>query len=755
MWLSILLRHRRPAACALGSSMVSGNWRLAMESSSKQGHSASRDRREDLRLAAVARVWWFHRSSIIVTTLMFALLTAVILASQQPEYTAETLVKLDELPPRLVRVGYRTTFDPRQDPIIGTSLAFMSSRAFLRKVAVRARLFSDAEFGAIERFETNDTAQVNAAYENTIIDTLADRLTVAQRGGSHVISIAIASRSPEKAKFIVNTAAQTFIDDQLQRQREDEAKAMAWLTNRIEKLQGEIVGLEGRILEITTQQGFYGLDLDQFANRPMETRLAELTTKLVAAKAEGAELRALFHEIDTQTSVDSATRSLYLAKSPVLQDLMSREVQLQRRLSELGEELGPQHPTMINLTNEINNTQQLKESEFANIKNGLKSALVVNVASQDEIEYQILALKSGINDQDKTTVELIGLRHEIDTDRNLLSRLVSQYQGLEQNQALKRAQARVMSPASTPRDPDFPKLFPTVPLLALAGFFLALAAVFLRERWVSDFGFKSMEDLRRYQLDPLGYIPELSGSQAQGRSVADYAFTNPCSAQSEAIQRIRNRLCTMSSAQSEMGMGCVILVTSSEPLEGKTSAAVVMSRQSAMSGANTLLIDADIRNPGVHSALGLPPKAGLCELFQGMGSKDVALCKDPLTPLSVMQAGVWHTDSALHICSGQMNLLLQELRRHYDWIFIDSPSISAVADAVTLASYADTTLYLMRWLTTTRSAANVAIDQLCHIGANVAGVALSRVDLEAGRKYQHLDDVGYYGYYHNRAHANA
>lgn len=735
--------------------MVSGTQRLEMESSSTQGHLASGDQREDLRLSAVARVWWFHRSSIIMTTLTFALLTAVFLGSQHPEYTAETLIKLDELPPRLVRVGQRTTFDPRQDPIIGTSLAFMSSRSFLRKVAARARLFSDAEFGAIEMLEADDTIQVDALYKNIIIDTLADRLTVAQRGGSHVISIAIASRNPEKAEFIVNTAAQTFIDDQLQRQRASEARAMAWLTNRIEKLQGEIVGLEGRILEIATQHEFYGLDLDQFVNRTMGTRLVELTTKLAAAKAEGAELRASFHEMDTQTLEHSARRSLYLAKSPVLQDLMSREVQLQRRLSELGEELGPRHPTMISLTHEINNTQLLKESEVSNIKKGLKSALVVNIASQDEIAHQIHALKSGINDQDKTTIELIDLRHEMEAEINLLSRLVSQHQTLEQNQALKRAQARVISPASTPRNPTVPKLFPAVPLLALTGFFLALATIFFRERWVADFGFKSMEDLRRYQFHPLGYVPELLSSNAQGKSVVDYAFTNPCSAQAEAIQRIRNRLCIMSSTQSEMDVGSVILVTSSEPLEGKTTAAVIMSRQAAMSGANTLLIDADIRNPGVHSAMGLPSQAGLCEVFQGTESDDVSLCKDPLTPLSVMQAGAWHTDSASHICSGQMNLLLQELRHHYDWIFIDSPSISAVADSVMLASYADKTLYLMRWLATTRSAANVAIDQLRYADANVAGLALSRVDIQAGRKYLHLDEIGYYGYYHNRARANA
>ena len=714
-----------------------------------QERSELRAKREDLQLSSIVRVWWFHRTSIAIATLALALLTPVFQASQTPEYTAETLIKLEELPLRLVRVGQQTTIDPRKDPFIGTSLAFMSSRTFLRMVATRARLYSDTEYGAIEMLENDVTDQVDAEYENTVIDTLADRLTVAQRGDSHVISIAISSRNAKKAEFIVNTAARLFIDDLQQRRTASEARAMAWLASRIKKQQGKIVGLEGQILEIAARQRSYGLDPDQFVNRTLGVRLAELTTRLATVKAEGAELRAAFDETNTQTFGDGARRSLYLVKSPVLQDLVTHEVQLQMRLSKLGEELGPRHPTMIDLTNEIRNTRQLKESELSNIKNSLKGALVVNTASQDEIEHQIFSLKSGINDHDKTAVDLTDLRHEMASEKHLLGRLVERYQTLEQNQALRRAQARVISPASAPEKPVSPKLFPAVPLLTLTGFVLALAAVFIRERWISDFGFKSMEELRSHQIRPLGYVPELSNSNAQCRPVTDFALAYPRSAQGEAIQRIRNRLCTMSSEQSAMGMGSVVLVTSSEPLEGKTTAAVIMARQAAATGANTLLIDADIRNPGVHSALGLAPQAGLCELFRGTGCEDISICKDPFTPLSVLQAGARNTDSGLHLCSGQMDLLLRELRQHYDWIFLDSPSISAVADGVTLACYADMTLFLIRWLTTTRSAASVAVDQLRSVGANVAGVALSRVDVEAGKKYQHLDDIGYYGYYHN------
>jgi Mrp family chromosome partitioning ATPase len=102
-----------------------------------------------------------------------------------------------------------------------------------------------------------------------------------------------------------------------------------------------------------------------------------------------------------------------------------------------------------------------------------------------------------------------------------------------------------------------------------------------------------------------------------------------------------------------------------------------------------------------------------------------------------------------------MQNLLAELRGHYDWIFIDAASLGAVVDGVILARYADTTLYLVRWLETTRNAVKTTIEQLRDAGANVAGVALSRVDMAASSKYRHLEEIRYYGYYDRTAAVDA
>jgi len=729
-----------------------GKWPLAMEDSSEQNPLAQRTEREDLQPSAIARVWWFHRFVVILTTVTFALAAIVFLGLQERQYTAEVRIQLDELPKRYIKIGKRTATDPRQNPVIGTSLALISSRAFLRDVAIGTELFSDPEFTGDQPRSSSEGIS-KAARENDVIDALIDRLTVTQRGGSHVISIAVTSRDPRKAAIIVNTAAQLFIAAERENQKQREAKAMTWLSSRIENVQEKLVTIEGQFLEVAGEHAITGLDLDAFVEQTSGTRLAELTAQLAAAKAEGADLRARYHQLSDENIENGAALALSFAKSPALQDLVRLESELQQRRSELNGELGPRHPSMIGLANEIDNTQRLIKNETARLKNRIGSDLSINTARQNKIEQQLSTLKSEVHEQSEGTAEFLVLKQALDTERGLLSDLLLHRQEIEQRQAMKRARAKVISPASIPYRSSHPQFFPIVLIVAMAGFVMALVTIFLRDRWVSDFGFKNMEDLRRSELNPLGYVPELPSHQARGQSVADYAFANPNSAQSESIQRIRSRICTMESLRSHQG--AVVLVTSTEPLEGKTTTAVIMARQAAMTGAKTLLIDVDVRNPGVHAALWLSPSAGLCELFQGPVGGDISLSEDPQTPLFILQAGTCDANSPTHVRSPEMGVLLDELRYHYDWIFLDSPSISAVADGLELARHADTTLLLTRWLTTTRGAAQIAIEQLRDVGANLAGVALSRVDMHAGRKYRHLDEIGYYGYYNNRTQVNA
>jgi len=721
--------------------------------------------REDLTFVAVVRVWWFHRIAIFFTTMVIALGGFSYLAFSERQYEAEALIKFTELPKRLVRVGQRTVFDPRNDPAIATSVVSMSSRSFLQLLAEGLDLFSDPEFAGASQsapklweysnllrwfpWRTELSEEARGDSEQTsrtqVIDSLRERLIASQRGRSHVVSLKMTSQDADKAAKIVDAAIKIYLDDLLIRQQKSEASAMQWLEGNIEKLRGELAGLEGRILETAAENNLQGVDQAEFVSQSSSSQVVNLTTELASLKAEGAGLKAEYQEMRAQIASKGIELDLASVKSEALDGLRNAETALARRQTELRRELGHRHPAILALRNQINNTRQLMKRELHNIKDRLRNEVLINTARTEEMESQLSLLKDEFASQERATLDLIHMRQDLSTGLASLDTLISRRSLLEEKRALQKAVATVMSPASIPTKPTFPKYWPTLLFLLSGGFAFALVVVFLWDRWVSDFGFKNMEELRQVEMSPLGFIPELTRRDAKGMSIVDYVISHPNSAQSEAVQRIRSHLFQMRPAYREEGM--VALVASSEPLEGKTTTAVILARQAAMSGSRTLLIDADVRNPNVHSVLGLDPRPGLCELLDQKEEGDLSFSNDPLTPLAILQAGTCLHNSTDLLRSKRMDRMLTELRWHYDWIFVDSPSLGAVVDGLILARHADTTLCLTRWLATDRVVAELNFEQIRNSGAKLAGVALSRVDMAAGRKYTDLDEIRYYGYY--------
>jgi capsular exopolysaccharide synthesis family protein len=719
-------------------------------------------RREDLELWSIARVWWYHRIPVILITTGVTVLAFLSILLQERAYTAEALIEINRVPIYTITFGQKKVIDPRQNPSIATKIVHLTSRAFLRRVAEEAGLFSDEEFAgnrdsrqAPSRWNQILNRQRNVenlsevALWNSVVDTLAERIFVEQRRGSHVISVEVKSRDREKAAHIANTATRLFIEGELASQSSSEAVAMKWLSRRIAKLRGQIAGLEGQILERTTKYGLTGLDHGQFVDQAIGVQIAELTEALVSIKADGAQLRATYQQLVSLIQDQGADISLAIAKTPNIERLRLEEARLYRQLSELGRELGDRHPEMIKLGNQIYQTRQLMAEELGILQSRLENEIMLNNQSEEGLKIKIDLLKKKAVDQNKETVDLINVRQQLHTSQNALHALSTQYRSIEQAKATQKANIELMSPAGIPTDETNRRFWPLLPFMSLVGTLLALAGIFLWDRWVSDFGYRNNEDLRDSDLKPLGIIPELPRGVARGMAVADYIVENPHSAQAEAMQRIRNRLHHLRPKTASHGV--VALVTSQEPLEGKSTAAVILARQAANSGLKTLLIDADIRNPCIHRTIGIEQSAGLCELLEGENlADDLEFSLDPRSSLEILQAGDVTKSMADVLHTKQLVHLLEDLRMHYDWIYIDSPSLGAVSDGIAIAHHADMTLCLMRWLTTTRTAAALGVQQLKDAGANIVGVALSRVDLTAGRKYQHLEEIGYYGYYHHR-----
>lgn len=709
-----------------------------MDSCSPLSKADNYHRRQDLELRSILRVWNYHWRAITLIAIGITLATLLIVSCQERLYTADSLIKLTGIKNYILKAGRSSNKDQRFNPIIANSIVYMSSNDFLSKVADRALLYSDPEF--------SDSGHVTASTaEGIVLETLADRLIVSQRSGSRVIAIEMTSRDPEKAARIANLAARLFIDQEIARLEAIHDKVVAWLRRKIRTVQADLAVFEGQAVEIARKHGLKYTGRGDVVDQIADIRYMELTRQLAIIKAGGGELKARYEQALSSEEDQAGAVGLLSGRAPSLRALRNLEVVLETRLSDLKGDLGERHPEIISLKKEVAATQRQISDERTRAINGIKNELIINNARQAEIESRILIVKKNSKEIESANIKLNEIIVNIASKKDYLSTIQNSYYVAQDDRMAGIRVADVLSSATTPTSFSQPNIRNSVTYAMPIGLLLGLIGIFFYERWVSDFGFKSLLELRTAGLQPLGIIPELPKAEALDLKLEDYVLTHPHSAQAEAFQRIRGRLCEWYPWAS--GESKVVLVTSSSPSEGKTSMAVTLARQMTRANSRVLLIDTNIRNPSVAEALNLESKPGLFEMLSFKAPEDVKIYQDPHTNMDIILPGRSDLSIGDLLRSSQMDYLIDEVRRHYDWIFLDSAALGAVADSLILARHADMIVYVAQWLKTTRNEVCASVSHLCEIGGDCVGVALTRVDIDACDKYEHLEEVRHYGYY--------
>jgi capsular exopolysaccharide synthesis family protein len=652
---------------------------------------------------------------------------------------------------------------------IEDDIVFLTSSFFLGKVVDLLDLVNDEEFfpsaylrddqqGAPFDAEAKDAdgregTASNAPEDDLHIDAtltanLLERLSVGQIGGSNVVSIAASSIDPVKAARIANAMATLYLEHRREARRRSDDQAIQALDAGLQELRGEVAGLEGQILDYKIEHGIEDFDDDGSEAKSVAVQRVELTTQLALVKAGLAQAEARRKQFAAKVdALDGASAPTALT-SPALRELRAAETNLLRRRSQLAAEFGAQHPLMINVQGELDVVRERMQDEVRKIQEALSSDVAVNLARAAELEAQLDLLDAKSTTQQQAHIGLLDLKQRSESSRALLDQLLERRQTLLQQRDLDKAKARIMSPAAIPTDHAYPAVGFLTMLAAMGGLALAGLGVFFYDRWVSDFGFVTMDQLRDFEITPLGVVPNLCEKDAAGSTIEDYAILQPQSAQAEAFQRIRTKLLNLETAKGKLGQ--IVLVTSSLPLEGKTSTSVILARQAAKAGVRTLLIDADLRRPRVHEALHVPNQTGLAEILTGQAGDDKIIRRDSLTPLEFLPAGGHAASPADLFRSPQMDALISQLRQFFGWIVIDSPPLGAVVDSLVLSAHADWCVFVARWRETTRSVVMSSLSQLRDVNAPLAGLVLSRVDTESQRKYGDVDLGQHYGHYQNQ-----
>ena len=746
---------------------------MANETLPRLGDDLGNSGGEELNLrevwrAMMRRKWVFVATVLFVTGCVF-----IYLKQQTPLYTSRALIQVQGQDTNILALD-EVVEDLIADPAtIESEIERLNSRAFMRRVVQELNLARNPEFNPVLSGDLNggslleffditrylsphwlrellgddvrrvaldaDPEERLSAELEGVVDRFSSRFGVEQSGRSYVISLSLTSRSPRMAAMIANGVAEQYLKAQVESKYEASEKAIQWLGKRIEELRGEVLEAEARIVEYRSRNNL----VDTSSGSPLALQLTQLNTQLALSQAERAEAEARLAQTQSLLKRGGTSEAAKVLTSPLMAELRIQETSLVRRLSELSAEFGGNHPRMLNVQGELLTVRNKIQDEVRRVFQDLQNEVAVAKAREVELRSSLQGLQGASSTVELAEVELRNLTRDAETNRELFETFLTRFREIVEQQELQEADARIMSAADMPSRPSSPRT-KMITMIAFAGsIVLGGLIVFLLERWDSNYGFRSAEEVQSLGLRSLALVPDLSRKETNGIPAEEYILERPNSAYAEALQRIRTSLFLTDTKNPPKS----VLITSSVPLEGKSTIASALARQSARSGLKVILVDADLRRPRLHEVIGIPNQNGLSEVLTGRANPETAIHRDEKSGLDFLPAGFGSVSPPDLFRSSTMKVLLEEMTAYYDLVIIDSPPVAAVSDSFTLSGVVDKAIYVIRWEETPRNVALSGIRQMLETGGDIAGIVLSRVNIKKHARYGYADSGHYQGNY--------
>jgi succinoglycan biosynthesis transport protein ExoP len=680
------------------------------------------------------------------------LLGGIILAMLTPRYTAEAMILIESQTSSIASISNAVAGLPSDAASVQSEAYILNSRTLAHRVIDKLNLVADPEFNeAISIAEArsrkasadrgaaeNKRLEADPAYQK-VADEFYSRLSVMPQMNSRVIAVQFVSEDAEKSSVITNALVEEYILSRLEAKYDSTERANHWLSERIAELRDMVEASEQEVEQLRQEFGLAKGDGTTLS----ANELSEINAQLIMSRASRAELSARLRELNRLTeSPDGFRVASEFIDSPLIQSLREQQVQIERTLAELSSEYGAKHPRIINLNAEAQDVDKKIINEVNKTIGGFKNNINVARAKERSLEASIKNLKTEVGEANTNSIKVRMVEREAEANRTLLVTLTArQKETLTQEDFdFQAPDARIISYADAPVEPSFPNNIAIMALLFIGSTFLGLFLILLLE--LLDRGVTNGEELAMDTGVPsLGFAPFIKAI-ASGESLAVFASIRD-SAYGQSIKTLNWGL---KLGFPDDAPPRTIMVTSSVPLEGKSTIAMCLAYNQAVTGSKVLLIDADMRRPTIHTNSGMDRGPGLVGLLEEGATFDEVVVQYKDTDLYIVPAGQKNSyDSEGLINSASMTQLLQLAVHNYDLVIIDTPPVLACSDARILGSKVDATVFVVRWNATKLAVVRTAIDQLAATGTRFAGLFLSMVNLKSYSTYDYGDSGAYSG----------
>jgi polysaccharide biosynthesis transport protein len=580
----------------------------------------------------------------------------------------------------------------------------------------------------------------------TALKTLSGNLRVTHIPHTFVLGVNYTSPNPVRAAEIANAYTNAYILEQLNSSIQATRRARNWLQQRTAELRQLSVEADLAAQKFRADNNL----LATKGTRISEQQFNEMKTQLVAEATATAQARARYlrikNIIDSHQTDSSVTEAL---GDSVINDLRTKYLDASKRKIDLERKLGPAHVAVVDLTNTMAELNMLLFQELGRIVETYRNEYEVAAAKEKSLTENLTRQQSVAVSANDAEAQLRHLDQKAESYKTLYQTFMQRYEEAAQQETFPVTDAHVMSVATPPLSPTYPRK-PLVLVIFLAlGVFVGAGAGMLRESM--DRVFRTAGQVQEeLGVDVLGMLPVFSHASLPQHvldnmvpiPIMRYAIDHPYSAFAETLRSAKVAADLALKDRSPKIIGVVSLL----PKEGKSIVAKNFASLLALGGAMTLLIDADTRNPYLTRAIG-------CERRQGSQSESCApppsaelLWTELESSLQVLPCIYAEDDPrvAEGLSSATLHSLLQSSNQSFDYIVIDLPPIGPVVNARGMAPAIDTFILVVAWGETSRGAVRAVLAKERLIRDKLLGVVLNKVDMEKLKLYEHFDSDGYY-----------
>jgi len=660
---------------------------------------------------------------VIWVFLGFLLTVGIVLFFKTPIYRATVLLQIIQDNTSAMIGGDRDPFtnftSDGQSKFYETQYMLLTSRPLAQKIMDNLNLRKYPEFQQILKIcEENKTSpeETNSALLNKF---LAD-LTINPLKKSYLVELSYDNPDRHLAQNIVNAIYKEYVNLCMNTRQQSYVLIKDWLQNQLTKLGEKVENSERKLYNYGKNKQFLSLEKE---DNVIVKKYVELSSLLTTAHAERSRKEAQYRQVK-----EKGLSTTQITDNPLIQRLREETITQEAKVSSLSQIYDINYPGLKVEQAKLRELRSRLNGEVNRIRESITADYQAAVKTENLLREELEAQKGKVSELQNNLVQHNILKRDVQTNQQLYEALLSRMKEASIASTMVASNVAVIAPAELPLIPHRPKKLLNLLLAGSIGLMSGIALAFWME--YMDKSVKTSEELEKIcRIPSLGMIPHLKSVDNKNKRLSlnspnkiesqFITFKQPKSPISDAIFHIRASI----ELSGPKGAPKVLLVTSPNASDGKTTISINLASALAASGRKVVFLDADLRKPSSHVFFQQSLSPGLTNLITGSATK---IIRSTFIPnLDFVPGGDICPNPVALLSSLAFEEFINDLRNEYQHIIIDSPPVIGFADGRIISALSDGVVIILKHHFTTREAARLAVKLMEKVNGRILGGVLN------------------------------